>query len=72
MELDPTLIIISLLLSGVGIGYYYYGKKRSPYFRLAGIILLIFPYFINELWQLLVIGLIIIVLPFMLERIIPL
>ena len=72
LDLDPTTMFISLIICAVGSVYFAYGKKRSIYFRLTGIILFIIPFCVTELWWLLGIGIALAALPFILERIYPL
>jgi len=71
LDLDPTVMFISLIVCAVGSVYYAYGKKKSMYFRITGIILFLFPFFISELWWLIGIALVLVVLPFILERVFP-
>jgi hypothetical protein len=71
-NVDPEMLFFSLLFSIVGIGYFSYGKKHNFYFLLSGIVLMLFPYFVSQLWSLLIWGLGLIVLPFILNRISPL
>jgi len=66
--MEPSVIFFSILFSCIGIGYYKYGKKGNGYFQLAGIILLIFTFFISNLWWLIIFGTLITLLPFLLER----
>jgi hypothetical protein len=70
--LDPTVMFISLILCAIGTVYYAYGKKKSPYFRISGVCLFLFPFFITEIWWLIGIGVSLLVLPFILDRISPL
>jgi hypothetical protein len=51
MSLDPASIIVSLLLSSVGFVGFVYGKRQSrlPH-MLAGAVLMIFPYFVPNVW----------------------
>ena len=69
---DPTTLFLSILFSIIGIGYVSYGRKHNSYFLLSGIALLVFPYFVNQYRSLLLLGIILIVLPFILQRLDPL
>lgn len=55
METSPLLL--SVFFSSVGLGYFIYGKKQKvlvPF--LCGLILIIFPYFIENTWLIVLIG----------------
>jgi hypothetical protein len=56
------MLFFSIIFSFIGLGYYY-GKKNEFEFRLAGIALMLFPYFISRVWLLISIGLVLIILP---------
>ncbi len=46
MEFDPTLLMLSLIPSGVGFVLFTYGRKQQRWPHLAcGILFLIYPYF---------------------------
>ena len=61
---DLTVIFVSLLLGIIGVGYFSYGKKNSFNFLFSGLVLLIFPYFVDQLLILITIGIFFVVLPF--------
>lgn len=50
MSLDPGLIFLSLITSGVGFVLFMYGKKqgRGPQL-VGGIVLMVYPYFVSSL-----------------------
>jgi hypothetical protein len=57
MSLDPGWIFLSLLISGVGTGFFIYGKKQSRYPHLvAGLLLIGYTYFVESLVGLVVIA----------------
>lgn len=65
---DSTLLFWGLLFSSVGLGFFIYGRKQKnavPF--LAGIGLLIFPFFVTNLTVLMIVGLILITLPFVIK-----
>lgn len=50
MSLDPGLLFLSLVTSGAGFVLFMYGKKQErPPQLIAGIILMVYPYFVNSL-----------------------
>jgi len=50
MSLDPGLLFLSLITSGVGFVLFMYGKKqgRGPQL-VAGLVLMVYPYFVSSL-----------------------
>lgn len=50
MSLDPGLLFFSLITSGVGFVLFIYGKKqeRTPQL-IAGLVMMIYPYFVSTL-----------------------
>jgi hypothetical protein len=66
-KLDSYLIVFSLLFSIVGIGYFSHGRKNHPMFLIAGGLLMIFPYFINSLVWLILVGILLCALPFFID-----
>lgn len=70
-DLDPYYLFFTILFSFIGIAYFSYGKKESQYFRLAGVLLLVFPYFISSLLWTIIIGVILCAAPFLLDMYFP-
>lgn len=68
MNIDPMMLFMSIVFSSIGIGYYTYGKKKGLFFRVTGLMLIFYPYFINSLLWLTLIGVALLFLPFVLER----
>ena len=62
---DSNTILIGLFTGAIGLGYFVYGKKQSKAVPLlCGIGLMAYPYFIENIWMLLGIGLILCLAPF--------
>ena len=63
MSLDPASLIASLLVSSVGFVLFEYGRRmrRVPQIGV-GIVLLIYPYFVDNVWVMLGIGVILLVI----------
>jgi hypothetical protein len=57
MSLDPGTLLASLLVSSVGFVLFTYGRKarRLPH-AVAGIIMLVYPYFISDVTVMLAVG----------------
>jgi len=50
MSLDPGLLFLSLVTSGAGFVLFMYGKKQERWPQLcAGIVLMVYPYFVDTL-----------------------
>ncbi len=57
-------ILLAMIVSTVGFGYLMYGKKAGEaLFLICGIIMMIYPYFIHNIWIMLSIFMVLIVLP---------
>lgn len=62
---DSSLLIWGLLFSSVGLGFFLYGKKQKTIIPLlAGIALLVFPFFVTNIYVLVITGSILVALPF--------
>ncbi len=62
-------LMLNLIISSVGLGYFLYGKKAVEFsFLIAGIIMMIFPYFIrNDLLSILL-GIVLFAAPILLKK----
>ena len=50
MSIDPGLLFLSLVTSGAGLVLFVYGKKQGRWPQLlAGIVLMVYPYFVDTL-----------------------
>jgi hypothetical protein len=57
MSLDPTWMILSMIPSGVGFVLFVYGKKQDRMPQLvAGLVLMVYPYFATSIATLVGIG----------------
>jgi hypothetical protein len=70
--MDGNILFFSMLFGIIGLGYFSYGKKHNPYFLVSGIGLMFFPYAVDTLSALIIIGLLLVVLPFVLTNFIAL
>lgn len=67
--MNGTNILIAVLFGAVGLGYFMYGKKQSEYvFLISGIILMVYPYFVESTLISLIIGLVASIAPFKLRE----
>ncbi|EEY87061.1 amino acid transport protein [Acinetobacter radioresistens] len=66
--MTATQLLLGVLFSSIGLGYFLYGRKQSMTVPLVcGLILIIFPYFVENLFLLGSIGLVLAVLPYFLR-----
>ncbi|MDH0031054.1 MULTISPECIES: amino acid transport protein [Acinetobacter] len=66
--MNATQLFLGVIFSSIGLGYFMYGKKQKMTIPLAcGLILMIYPYFIESTTLLSVIGIILSLLPYFLR-----
>ncbi len=69
MNINPTWLLLSLVISAVGMGLFIYGKKQSRIPHLvAGLILMIYTYVVTSALWMILIALAILAALFMLVR----
>ena len=57
MNFDPTLLLISLVPSGIGFVLFVYGKKQQRWPHMAaGAALSVYPYFVDTALQMAIVG----------------
>ena len=60
-----SLLIWAMVFGGIGLGFFMYGKKQKAIIPLfTGIALFIFPYLISDVYILVIVGAIIMTLPY--------
>ncbi len=63
--MDDNSLLWGMLFGSFGLGFFSYGKKQKHTVALlCGIALMVFPYFVTDTLWLVVIGLVLIVAPF--------
>jgi hypothetical protein len=61
-------LFIGLIISTVGVGYMMYGRRQTKFApTIAGVVLCIYPYFVDDWVWLIVIGVPLVVLPFLID-----
>ena len=66
--MDTASLMVILVTSAFGMGYFVYGKKQQMLVPLlAGIALCVYPYFVDGPWPLALIGLALMAAPFVLR-----
>ena len=65
-EMDSTAVLLwGMLFGAIGFGYFLYGKKQKAIIPLVvGIVLCIFPYFIANVYALVMVGVVLMAIPF--------
>ncbi len=66
---DTNTLYTSLIFSSIWMGYFIYGKKAPNLIALfSWIILMIYPYFINNIYYSIIIWIILILIPFIIKH----
>jgi hypothetical protein len=61
----PGQLFWGIMFGAIGSGYFMYGKKQQAFVPLCtGILLCVFPYFIANVYLMLLIGIILAIIPF--------
>ena len=62
---STSQLIWAMVFGSIGFGYFIYGKKQKAVVPLiSGIALLIFPYFVSNLYLLVIVGMGLVALPY--------
>jgi hypothetical protein len=70
MNLQPSDIFINVIVGAIGIGYFSFGKRRSEYYFMGcGLLLCIYPYFLDGMTSQILAGLFLTLLPFVMRLI---
>jgi hypothetical protein len=63
-----SLLFLGMIISTIGVGYIMYGKRQTKFAPVvAGVALCLYPYFVTDLTWLAVIGLPLLVAPFLID-----
>ncbi|MGD8569567.1 MAG: hypothetical protein PVJ39_15890 [Gammaproteobacteria bacterium] len=67
--MDNTATLIwGMLFGAIGLGFFMYGKKqRSPIPLIAGLGLMVFPYFISNVYLIVIVGAALMALPYFIQ-----
>jgi len=61
-------LFIGMIISTVGVGYMMYGRRQTKFAPvIAGVVLCIYPYFVDDWVWLIVIGVPLVVAPFLVD-----
>jgi predicted membrane protein len=62
---STSMLVWGMFFGSIGLGFFMYGKKQKAIVPLlVGIALFIFPYFISDITLLVIVGAILVVLPY--------
>ncbi len=65
---NPASLLWGVLFGSIGLGYFVYGKKqRRGVPLLSGIALIAFPYFVSNSFVIVLIGAVLMVLPYFIQ-----
>ena len=60
--------VVSIFTGAIGAGYFIYGKRQTKFVPMvAGILLCIYPYFVEDLFWLFGIGVVLVAAPFLVD-----
>jgi hypothetical protein len=66
--MTATILLLGVLFGSLGLGYWIYGKREQKAMPLlAGVALMVFPYFLSQAWEIIVIGLVLAAIPFLIR-----
>ncbi len=66
--MNVQTLIVGLLAGTIGMGYFVYGKRQAKYVALiSGMLLCVYPYFVDSLLWLCVIGAVLAAAPFFVD-----
>jgi hypothetical protein len=66
--MTPTSLAMGVLTGAIGVGYFIYGKRQARFAPLvAGMLLCVYPYFVDSVPWLVGVGLLLIAAPFFID-----
>ena len=66
--MNATSLAVGILAGAIGMGYFIYGKRQAKFVPLlAGMVLCVYPYFVQGVVWLVVIGLALMAAPFLID-----
>jgi len=64
VNIDTATLFWGMLFGAIGLGFFIYGKKQGAAVPLlSGIALMVFPYFVANVYLLVAIGIVFVILP---------
>ena len=66
--MNATSLMIGIFTGAIGVGYFIYGKRQAKFVPLlAGMMLCVYPYFVDRVLWLVVVGLVLLAAPFVID-----
>ena len=66
--MSATSLMIGIFTGAIGVGYFMYGKRQAKFVPLlAGMMLCIYPYFVDRVLWLVVVGVALMAAPFLID-----
>jgi len=66
--MSTATLLWGLLFGSIWVGFFIYGKRQSMIVPLVcGVALMVYPYFVSNVWLLLLIGLVLMAIPYFLR-----
>jgi hypothetical protein len=66
VDLTVANLMLGVVFGSLGMGYFIYGKKEQRLMPLlVGIALMVYPYFVPEVWEIIVVGIALCAIPFL-------
>ena len=66
--MNPTSLVIGIFTGAIGMGYFIYGKRQAKFVPLiAGMMLCVYPYFVDGVIWLVLVGVALMAAPFLLD-----
>lgn len=66
--MNATSLMIGVFTGAIGVGYFIYGKRQAKFVPLiAGMMLCVYPYFVDGMLALLVVGATLMAAPFLID-----
>jgi hypothetical protein len=66
--MNATSLMIGVFTGAIGVGYFMYGKRQAKFVPLiAGMMLCIYPYFVDRVLWLVVVGAALMAAPFLID-----
>lgn len=63
--MNASQLLLGVLFSSIGLGYFIYGKTQKAIIPfICGLILMIFPYFIENTWIIFLVGSVLVGIPY--------
>lgn len=69
MRMGMATLLWGVVFGSIGMGFFIYGKRQGAMVPLAcGLSLMVFPYFISNVWATVVVGALLMAIPYFVRR----